>query len=179
MNEKNQQIETTLHDIKSMMERSSRFISLSGWSGVSAGLCALAGAWYTATQIECWRKGDCEFDALVRADGLHFQSTLIRIALITFIAALASAFVFTYIRSKKTGAALWGHTTRRLTINVSIPMIVGGILIFRMMEMGFFALVAPACLLFYGLALVNASKYTLGEVRYLGYGQLVLGVLNL
>jgi hypothetical protein len=179
MNEKNQQIETTLHDIKSMMERSSRFISLSGWSGVSAGLCALAGAWYTATQIACWRRGDCEFDSLVGADGLHFQSTLIRIALITFIAALASAFVFTYIRSKKTGSALWGHTTRRLTINVCIPMIVGGVFIFRMMEMGFFALVAPACLLFYGLALVNASKYTLGEVRYLGYGQLVLGVLNL
>jgi hypothetical protein len=179
MNEKNQQIETTLHDIKSMMERSSRFISLSGWSGVSAGVCALVGAWYTSSQIECWKKGDCQFDQLVAADGLHFQSTLIRIALITFIAALVSAFVFTYLRSRKTGVALWDHTTRRLTINVAIPMIIGGIFIFRMMDMGFFALVAPACLLFYGLALVNASKYTLGEVRYLGYGHLVLGILNL
>ena len=58
-------------------------------------------------------------------------------------------------------------------------MIVGGIFIYRMMDMGFYQLVAPACLLFYGLALVNASKYTLGEIRYLGYGQLLLGIWNL
>src|SRR4030095_704001 len=94
MNEKNQQIESTLHDIKSIMERSSRFISLSGWSGVAAGICALAGAWYTSTQIECWKRGDCQFERLVREDGLHLQSTLLRIAVITFIAALLSAFLF-------------------------------------------------------------------------------------
>ena len=49
----------------------------------------------------------------------------------------------------------------------------------RMMQLGEYALVAPGCLVFYGLALVNASKYTLGEIRYLGYGQLVLGIVNL
>lgn len=179
MNEQNQQIETTLHDIKHIMERSSRFISLSGWSGVSAGLCALAGAWYTSTKIECWKRGDCQFDRLITEDGLDYQSTLLRIALVTFLAALVSAFLFTYIRSRKKGVSLWDHTTRRLTINVVIPMLVGGLFIYRMMGMGFYHLVAPACLLFYGLALVNASKYTLGEIRYLGYGQLVLGVWNL
>src|ERR1700730_9070176 len=179
MNEKNQQLESTLHDIKSMMERSSRFISLSGWSGVAAGICALGGAWYTSTQIECWKKGDCQFERLVREDGLHFQSTLLKIAVITFVSALLLAFLFTYARSKKTGMPVWGHTARRLMINVSIPMMVGGLFIYRMMELGFYSLVAPACLLFYGLALVNASKYTLGEIRYLGYGQLLLGLFNL
>jgi hypothetical protein len=179
MNEQNQEIETTLHDIRSIMERSSRFISLSGWSGVAAGLCALGGAWYTSTELECWRRGDCQFDRLMAEDGLHFQSTLLRIALVTFVAALTSAFLFTYFRSKKTGLPLWNHTTRRLTINVAVPMIVGGLFIYRMMDLGFFSLVAPACLLFYGLALVNASKYTLGEIRYLGYGQLLLGTWNL
>ncbi len=179
MNEQNQQIETTLHDIKSIMERSSRFISLSGWSGVSAGVCALAGAWYTSTKIECWKRGDCAFDRLMSYDGLHYQSTLLNIALVTFTAALVFAFLFTYLRSKKTGVPIWGHTARRLTINVAIPMMVGGLLIYRMMDLGFFSLVAPACLLFYGLALVNASKYTLGEVRYLGYGQIILGIINL
>jgi hypothetical protein len=179
MNEQNQQIETTLHDIKNIMERSSRFISLSGWSGVAAGLCALGGAWYTTTKIECWKRGDCEFERLMSSGGLDYQSTLLRIALVTFIAATVSAFIFTYLRSRKTGVPLWDHTTRRLTINVAVPMIVGGIFIYRMMDMGFYQLVAPACLLFYGLALVNASKYTLGEIRYLGYGQLLLGIWNL
>jgi hypothetical protein len=60
-----------------------------------------------------------------------------------------------------------------------IPLTVGAIFIVRMMQLGEFELVAPACLIFYGLALVNASKYTLGEIRYLGYGQLALGIMNL
>ena len=35
-----------LQHIKRMMERSSRFISLSGLSGIAAGICAIAGAWF-------------------------------------------------------------------------------------------------------------------------------------
>ena len=161
-----------LKDIKSIMQQSSRFISLSGWSGISAGLCALAGAWYTA------RRGEGHFERLIGADGFNFQSTLLHIAVVTFAAAFVLAFLFTYIRSKKAGSTIWNFTARRLMINVAIPMLVGGIFIYKMLGFGYYQLAPPACLLFYGLALVNASKYTLGEVRYLGYGQLVLGILN-
>lgn len=45
-----------LKEIRSMMEKSSRFISLSGLSGVSAGIVALAGAvmawWYIQNNLE-------------------------------------------------------------------------------------------------------------------------------
>jgi hypothetical protein len=58
-------------------------------------------------------------------------------------------------------------------------MIVGGLFIWRITDLGAYGLIAPACLLFYGLALINGSKYTLSEVRYLGYLQLVLGIINL
>jgi hypothetical protein len=64
-------------------------------------------------------------------------------------------------------------------INVAVPMIVGGLFIWRMKDFGLYGLIAPACLLFYGLALINASKYTFPEIRYLGFGQLILGVANL
>jgi hypothetical protein len=67
---------------------------------------------------------------------------------------------------------------RRLLLNVSLPMIVGGIFILKLLQAGEYGLIVPACLIFYGLALVNASKYTLGEVRYLGYGQILLGLIN-
>ena len=40
-----------------------------------------------------------------------------------------------------------------------------------------FGLVAPTTLVFYGLALLNASKYTLGDVKYLGYTQVILGLI--
>jgi hypothetical protein len=64
-------------------------------------------------------------------------------------------------------------------INVAIPMIAGGIYILKLIEQGSFGLIAPGCLIFYGLGLVNASKFTLGEIRFLGYGQLLLGIINL
>lgn len=74
---------------------------------------------------------------------------------------------------------VWGSAARRLLWNTLLPLLVGSFCILRMLQFGYYDLVAPSSLLFYGLALVNASKYTLGEVRYLGYGQLILGIINL
>ena len=168
-----------LQHIKKMMERSSRFISLSGLSGIAAGICALAGAWFASQKIHCWVNGDCQLSLLITSNGFELINDLFWIATITFIAAFVSAFIFTYLRSKKNGTPMWGTTTVRLFWNMVIPITVGGIFLVRMMQMGEYQLVAPGCLIFYGLALVNASKYTLGEVRYLGYGQIVLGLFNL
>ncbi len=168
-----------LQHIKRMMERSSRFISLSGISGIAAGICALAGAWFASQKINCWVKGDCQLSGLINTGGKTLINELFWIATLTFLAAFVSAFFFTYLRSRKNGTPMWGSTTMRLFWNTVIPIAVGGIFLIRMMQLGEYQLVPPGCLLFYGLALVNASKYTLGETRYLGYGQLVLGLLNL
>jgi len=167
----------TLQDIKRMMERSSRFISLSGWSGVSAGVCALLGAWAAHTRIAGYlqaRRGGNFYDS---ADILTFD--LLLIAGITFITAFVSAFLFTWARSRRNGTPLWDRTVQRLAWNTILPMVVGALVILRVLDVGYYGLVAPGCLIFYGLALVNASKYTLGEIRYLGYGQLILGIINL
>lgn len=178
MSQKDQQLET-LEDIKQLMHQSSRFISLSGWSGIAAGVCALIAAAYTAFRIDCWRRGDCDFEQLISDDRINLRSTLLFIALVTFVVAFTLAFFFTYLRSRKTGVPIWGHTARRVIMSVFVPMMVGGLLIWRLMDYNAYGLVAPACLIFYGLGLVNASKFTLQEIRYLGYGQLLLGVINL
>jgi len=180
----------TLQDIKQMMERSSRFISLSGLSGVAAGCCALVGAWFAYDIIHgsnySYATGENRFqntsirnstEAFRLAD--LFANSLFHIAILTFIAAFILAFVFTYLRSRKTNTPLWGTTAQRLMLNVAIPMIVGGIYLWKMIQLGMFGLIAPGCLIFYGLALVNASKYTLQEIRYLGYIQIILGLINL
>ena len=183
MNTQEQSIDDLQH-IKKMMERSSRFISLSGLSGISAGLCALIGAWvahpYVFGQKNLFFKDEVDFIRGVNNDyNLILNSPLFYIAAITFMAALISAFFFTYLKSKKDGTALWGNTSKRLMINVAIPVAVGGLFLFKMLHYGTFGLVAPGCLIFYGLGLINASKYTLDEIRYLGYVQLILGIINL
>lgn len=175
----------TLQDIKSMMERSSRFISLSGWSGISAGICALIGAWLAVSKIAQYKieRHSGYTDNL----GTHFVNDgidllsrqLIIIAAGVFIAAFIISFLFTYFRSKRTGIKIWGTSARRLMWNTLVPMIVGGIVVLRILDLKYYLLIAPCCLIFYGLALVNGSKYTLGEVRYLGYCEIILGAINL
>jgi len=169
-----------IQDIKNMMERSSRFISLSGLSGISAGVCALVGAWVAHPYV--FGKKDYIINhsvALNNDYAIILNTTLFWIAAATFVAALVTAFIFTYLKSKKEGIPIWGNSAKRLMFNVSVPLVVGGIFLLKLVQFGTFGLVAPGFLLFYGLALVNASKYTLVEVRYLGYCQLVLGLISL
>ncbi len=177
-------LSSELHDIKQMMERSSRFISLSGLSGISAGICALIGAWLGNETINSYgveanrlRRSIDDNYTLLNVYSLY--SRLFQIALVTFIAALISAFIFTYRRSKITNVPIWGSTAKRLIINVTIPIITGGIFLLALINNGVFGLVAPGCLIFYGLGVLNASKYTLPETRYLGYSEILIGLINL
>jgi hypothetical protein len=163
------------------MERSSRFISLSGWSGICAGVCALVGAIAAYLRIKKHSVQDVSIDNGVRygVESTNIINDLLWIAGIVFVAAFLSAFFFTYQRSKKNNTPIWDPISRRLIWNTVIPMLVGGACILRLLQVSMFDLVAPVSLIFYGLALLNASKYTLGEIRYLAFGQLILGIINL
>lgn len=183
MSEQQQTLQELQH-IKKMMERSSRFISLSGLSGIAAGVCALVGAWLAYDYVV--GNKDLLIDAnlgLVQAAAndysIIFNTWLFWIAAGTFAAAMLSAFVFTWIKSRKQGIPLWGKSAVRLLVNVSIPLFAGGIFLFKLIHFGTFGLIAPGCLIFYGLALINAGKYTLGEIRWLGGCELLLGLISL
>jgi hypothetical protein len=182
-----QQTLDTLKDIRSIMDRSSRFISLSGLSGVAAGTCALVGAWFAnrtisdtplrgMTRSAYYRRG-IAIDEMGYTDTLGGQ--LMLIALVTFTAALVSAFFFTWLRSRKTGIPLFGAVSKRVTVAVAVPLMVGGFFLFNLLKAGAVGYIAPGCLLFYGLALINTSKYTYGEIGYLGYCELALGLISL
>ncbi len=175
MNSSTQNLDA-LKDIKKMMERSSRFISLSGWSGIVAGLCALAGAVAGWCRINLYQRNLSDLN-ITCPDCL--RNDLIIIAAIVFTAAFATATFFTYLKSKKEGVDIWGVTARRLMWNTLLPMLTGGCILLRMLQLKEYGLIAPGCLLFYGLALVNGSKYTMGEVRYLGYAEILLGIVTL
>lgn len=164
-----------IRDIRKIMERSSRFISLSGWSGIGAGVCAIIGAVLANNRIdEYFYPGEATsgcVDCLLR--------DLIIIAAGVFIAAFVVAFVFTFLKSRRDGVAIWGTAARRLLWNTMLPMVAGGALLWKMLDLGYYGLIVPSTLIFYGLALVNGSKYTMGEVRYLGYIEIITGVVSL
>ena len=163
-----------LKEIKDIMNRSTRFISLSGLSGVSTGITALAGASLAYQTIFK------EQDYLVyNAVELSSESVryLLLIAVGTLILAIGAAIFFTSRNTKKKNQSVWDQQTKRLLINLSIPLITGGLLCLMLLLRGFVGLLPPMALIFYGLALVNASKYTLPEIRSLGLIEIFLGLI--
>lgn len=154
------------------MERSGRFISLSGWSGIAVGICALTGAYIAHTRISHFLEKDTDSYAGLKRD-------LILLAGGVFLFSFFLAALFTYFKSRKDHVAIWGTSAKRLLWNTLLPMLAGGIVIWRLLELDIPGIIAPLCLIFYGLALVNGSKYTMGEVRYLGYAEMALGFVNL
>lgn len=176
MNEQNQHLDA-LQDIRQMMQRSSRFISLSGLSGIAAGIWALIGAWFAYDWIHEYYVNYNEQGYT----GLVFQKlklSLFLLAAAVLGASLVSAFYFTWRRTEKNKVPLWNHSSKMLTINMIIPLVAGGLFIMAMLQYNEWRFVAPASLVFYGLALVNASKYTVSDIRYLGISEIILGLIN-
>lgn len=180
MEERNQHPQEIVKDIKQLIERSSRFISLSGLSGIAAGICALGGALVACMILDGMEETtnySGNFRLSAPEDALMLK--LLGLAVATFAIAFISAFYLTWRKAKKDNLPVWDHTSRRLFWNMVIPLVAGGLFILAMLQYGEWRFVAPSCLIFYGLALVNASKYTRTDIRYLGYCEIVLGLINM
>ncbi|KPM30605.1 Hypothetical protein I595_3099 [Croceitalea dokdonensis DOKDO 023] len=156
--------------IKDLMNRSSRFLSLSGLSGIMAGLYALSGAAVT-------------YLFLLPQPGsyitLHSWNFKLIIAILLAVAALSivTAYLLSAKKAKKNNEKLWDGTTKRLLISFLIPLVTGGIYILIKLTSQHYGLTGSLMLIFYGLALVNASKYTLGNIQYLGFAEIALGLM--
>ncbi len=154
--------------MRSMMERSSRFLALSGMAGIITGLLALAGAFLA------YRYFDFNPQEI---SGTSPVNNVILTAVTVFILAAITAYYFTWKKTVKRGEKLWNPVSKRLLFNISIPLITGAALIIILAINGLTGLLAPLSLIFYGLGLVNASKFTYDEIRVLGLIQIVLGLI--
>ena len=172
-----------LREIRTLMERSSRFIGLSGLSGVAAGICALIGATAAYLYLDIVPfQYDHSYVYYARALdsskwGYGYMSFFLLDGFITIMAAVLLGIYFTTRQAKRKGQTIWDKTALRLLFNLGIPLVAGGLFCLAMMWHGYLAFVAPATLVFYGLALVNGSKYTLHDVMYLGIVEIALGIL--
>lgn len=157
-------------EIRSMMERSSKFLSLSGWEGIMAGCYALAGVFVAYYVFDFY------------PDEIFYSSAdlpeVIMLALLVLILALISALFFSWKKAWKKNEKIWTATSRRLLVHMAYPLVCGGILILVFISKGLIGLIAPLSLLFYGLALYNAGKYTIDEVKYFGIVQMGLGLIS-
>jgi hypothetical protein len=165
-----------IQDIKQMMSQSSRFMSLSGLSGVLAGVYSFIGAWlaYKTIYFDTSTSGSYR-DLVISFEAVY---RLLIIGSSVMILSIATGLFLSLRKAAKGKEVFWNPTSRRLLINFLIPLLTGGFFIVFLIEKNILELVAPLTLIFYGLACVNASKYTLGDVRYLGITQILLGLLS-
>lgn len=160
-----------LKDIRSIMDKSTRFLSLSGLSGVLAGVYALAGALIVQYIVS---KSTYIYITL---ESREFKLIVLTAVCVLF-ASLLTAFLFSKAKSQRTGEKLWSQSSKRLLINFSIPLMAGGAFAVSLLQSGHYGLMAPVTLIFYGLALLQASKYTLETLRSLGIAFVLLGLIN-
>ena len=164
------------------MERSSKFMSLSGLSGIAAGITALISGTIAFVYLGSPLTNNFKFDIRYERGSLPNEYILffMLLAAATMIIAITFAYVFTRRNAKKKNLPIWDKTAKLVTINMAIPLITGGLfalaLVFRF-EM--YGLVAPSTLIFYGLALINASKYTVSQTHWLGMAEITTGLVAL
>jgi len=169
------EIQDELASIRNLMERSSKFISLSGISGILAGIYALIGAAFAYNMLYNGIGGytfDVHYPII---KDLEIVS-LLGVAVIVLLASVSTCIILSVIKAKKKGQPIWGKTSRTLLFNTVVPLATGGLFIFILLTRGYFGIVAPTSLIFYGLALVNASNFTYSDVRYLGVLEILLGL---
>jgi hypothetical protein len=173
--------EQDLTSIRLMMERSVKFISLSGLSGVLAGIYALAGAAFAYVLLDRRSIGYSSYEdgdvVSLDTDDSSLLWKLLSIAIVVLIASLATGVYFSNRKARKTNTSLWNATSQRMFTAMALPLVTGGILIIILLFAGYYPLAAPMTLLFYGLALVHGSQFTFDEVRYLGFCEIILGLL--
>ena len=169
-----------IRSIRKIMEESSRFLSLSGLSGVFAGVTAVAGgciAQFVILKNSSLFTGG-SLSSLSSINSSPLKPGLFIDALVVLLLALAGAIIFSVRKAKQKDQRLWTPVSKRLLVNLFIPLITGAFLIVVFCVENQWQYIIPVMLIFYGLSLVSAGKFTFGEVFYLGLAELITGCLS-
>ncbi|PPL03947.1 hypothetical protein [Parapedobacter indicus] len=170
-----EQLQSELLSIRHLMERSAKFISLSGLSGILAGCYALVGAALGYREVYGLSSKVGYRDHYVTEEAVLVK--LVIIASVVLLLSIGTAIWLSARKARKQGQGIWNPASRGLLNAVGVPLVAGGLFVLVMIARGTYGLVAPACLIFYGLALVAGSQYTYRDVKGLGILQIVLGLL--
>jgi len=160
-----------LEEIRSMMSKSTQFISLSGLSGIIIGIYALTAAFIAYLVIHD------HHSAYITLESSTFKKLLL-IALSVLIISMITGVIFTIRKAKKKNLSVLSKPAIQLLLNFSIPLLAGGVFSILLLRNGYYGLIGATTLIFYGLACVNASKYTFRDIRHLGIIQVILGLIS-
>ena len=171
--EKHEEQLAAIQEMRDMMDQATRFKSISGLSGILAGIITFVCLYtiYLVTGISPF-----ESEALDRM-WLSSSQALILCFISLLIICIGIGFYLAMRNANLSGKSAWDNAAKRLAFSLAIPVFAGGIFSMLLARFGLIAIAAPATLLFYGMGLVSASKYTLDAVRTVGLLFVFLGLL--
>lgn len=164
-------IYSEISSIRTLMERSTKFISLSGLAGVMAGIYALIGAGIAYKLLYVDHVG-------IYSNTTNVTIQLFVIALIVLVLSITTCIWLTTRKAKRKGQKVWNQSSSLLLKSGGLPLLTGGCFVLLLFIQGHFGIIAPGCLLFYGLSLVAAGQYTYSDVKWLGICEIALGLLT-
>ncbi len=167
----------SLNEIKSMMQRSSKFTSISGWSGVwvgFVGIIAASIAYFLILKDALHLNYRGNLDRITTYD---LDIKLVGLGLISLLIACIGGFYFMTKKSAKDGVKFINPVTKRILSKFLFVLLIGGIVSLIFVNNFSFAYVAPATLLFYGLSLYTVERDTIVEIKYLAICEIILGLL--
>ena len=157
--------------IREMMEKSSKFLSFNGLSIVFAGFFAIIGTTFVHLFMHGYICG--------KLNMTQIKIVLLIIALLVLFLSVCSVTFFCWRKARYNHETLFSSTTRRAASSLLLPLLAGGIFSLVLLYRGDIDTACAATLIFYGLGLVNVSRYTLSEIQYLGIAIVIFGLLAL
>ena len=174
------EVKQTLDDIRDMMSKSSRFQAISGWSIIVIGVFAAIASLMAATVIGIV---DVPFFGNLQRYATLNTPTKIQaaavIALVLFTVCLLTVFIFAIVKSKRHNLRFtFDKRMAQMLLAFFIPLLAGGLFSMAMVLQHHYGLTSSIMLMFYGLALINCSHYTYPILRWLGYTELLIGIID-
>lgn len=163
-------------DIRSMIERTTKFLSLAGWAGIMAGVYALAGAWIAYSVFDFNEAGFMHASYSGKT-GMRNTTGILVLATVIILLTIVTAAYLSHRKAVKKNERVWNATSRRLLVNMFVPLAAGGLLILVLISKDLILLAAPLTLIFYGLSLYIASRFTFEDIRILGLANIILGLI--
>jgi len=96
---------------------------------------------------------------------------------ICLLLVFSAIFFFNWRKAKQHDIPFLEPSMQKMFVNLFIPLIAGSVYCLMLLNEKEFLLIAPSMLVFYGLAMINASRHTIVEIRYLGLVELILGLV--
>lgn len=169
--------QSDLVEIRRIMERSTKFLSLSSIGSILAGVFALIGAYLAYRYI--YTSNELIYHQLNEGVLSRPLLPLWYIALGVFLGALLVNLFLSYRKSAQQNQTLWSKPARRLLINFLIPLMSGACFVFILFVNGHYTLLSSSTLIFYGIALLNAGNFTFSDIRWFGISVILVGLVSL